>query len=143
VLLQYQEVEWDFNRWPNFTPREFACTCKICNGELYWDEASFDAIQLLRTLLGRPVHINSGHRCAAHNKSVGGKRLSKHLEIAFDISTKGHDREVLLAKAIHAGFTGVGMYVVFMHLDLGRQRYWFGGGEAQQIWMPIMNKVGL
>ena len=144
MLLKLEEVvEWDRERWPNFTPRELACLCKLCGGELYYDEASFDAIQSMRKHIGAPLEINSAHRCQAHNKLVGGVRLSKHLQIAFDVSTEGHGRQDMLEAAKTAGFTGVGMYSTFMHVDLGRKRHWFGGGSSAQLWMPIINKVGL
>lgn len=33
----------------------------------------------LRTVYGKPIHINSGYRCAALNKAVGGTSSSQHL----------------------------------------------------------------
>ena len=144
VLLKLSEVvEWGRERWPNFTPSELACLCSICQGELYYDESSFDAIQAVRDLLGKPVHINSGHRCVAHNRVVDGKRFSRHLKIAFDVSLEGHDRKEVLQAAVEAGFTGIGMYSTFVHMDLGRKRQWFGGGKSAELWLEILKEVKL
>lgn len=38
-----------------------------------------DRLQRLRTLLGRPIEINSGCRCMAHNIAVGGVSDSAHV----------------------------------------------------------------
>lgn len=142
LLMLSDAVEWDYGRWPNFAPRELACTCRACGGEIYYDEQAQDAIQTVRNLVGRPIKINSGHRCIAHNRLVGGVTQSQHLTIAFDVDLDGHDKEKLLTAAIRAGFTGLGFYITFMHMDLGRKRHWFGGGHSPQIWLPILSKVG-
>ena len=42
----------------------------------------------LRQAWGRPIHVNSGYRCPAVNKAVGGSRTSHHLRgMAADITT--------------------------------------------------------
>lgn len=143
MLVQYDKAKWDYDRWPNFTPKELSCMCKFCRGELYFDEQSFDAIQMLRHLVERVVFINSGHRCIAHNKLVGGVKQSEHLKMAFDVALAGHVHKNLLKSAVQAGFTGIGLYSTFIHLDLGRKRHWFGGGSAPQIWIPVLNGVNL
>lgn len=144
MLLKLSEVvEWDRERWPNFTPSELACLCSLCQGEFYHDDASFDAIQKVRDLLGKPIIINSGHRCVAHNRVVDGKRFSRHLKIAFDVSLEGRDKKEMLLAAIESGFTGIGMYSTFMHLDLGRKRHWFGGGKSSELWLEILKEVKL
>lgn len=33
----------------------------------------------VRTVLGFPIHVNSGYRCPALNKAVGGARTSAHM----------------------------------------------------------------
>lgn len=35
-------------------------------------------LQPVRTMIGRPIHINSGYRCDRLNKAVGGKPTSLH-----------------------------------------------------------------
>jgi hypothetical protein len=83
-----------------------------------------------------PLKINSAHRCAGHNKAVGGSPVSRHLRIAVDIDLPAHiDREKLYAEAIREGFTGIGRYETFIHLDRrpGKARWW-GGEKARAYW---------
>lgn len=109
--------------WKDFTPPEVAC--KHC-GELYLDEPSMDALQALRGRWGKAIVINSGHRCAVHNKSVGGAPRSQHLQIAFDCRCPKDDQPAFIAAAQSAGFTGIGRYPGrgFVHLDMGPKRQW-------------------
>lgn len=67
--------------------------------------------------MGKPLKINSGHRCAVRNQLVGGVLRSRHRKIAVDISLRGHDRHAMLAAAIALGFTGIGRGRTFIHLD--------------------------
>ena len=49
-----------------------------------------ETLEEVRTLFGKPVHINSGYRCPALNKAVGGVRNSAHLTgYAADIRING------------------------------------------------------
>lgn len=108
--------------WGSFTPKEIACSC--C-GEMYLDAAPMDALQKLRDTLGKPVRINSGHRCAKHNVEVGGKGSSMHLTIAFDCHCPKPEQKAFILTAIEAGFTGIGgNYKNFVHVDMGRFRRW-------------------
>jgi len=125
--------------WTYFTPAEIACRCGC--GELWpgsgempdsFHEA-MDALQELRELLGRPIRLNSAHRCADHNAAVGGAEDSQHLGLAFDCRCPA-DQAGFLAAAGECGFTGMGRYRPrarpprsgFVHLDLGPTRYWEG-----------------
>lgn len=127
---------WDEKRWPHFTKAEFSC--RHC-GAYYHAPYFFDALQRLRRDLGRPLHILSAHRCALHNAAVGGAPLSQHLTMATDISLKGHDRKAIVLAARAAGFRGFGYYVTFLHLDLGRQRHWFGSRKARDLWQIYLD----
>ncbi len=103
--------------WPDFTPAEVACKC--C-GELFYDSAAMDALQDLRNAWGRPIIVNSAHRCTKHNRDVGGVENSQHLKIAFDCRCPGRDQGAFIAAARAAGFRGIGRYPSrgFVHLDL-------------------------
>lgn len=115
----------------NFTRAELACRC--C-GE-YVDAPRFlEALQRLRDLIGVPLKINSGHRCALHNALIGGAAGSAHLHMAVDIDLRGIDRVKLSRLALEAGFTGFGFYTNFLHLDLGRARKWYGSAQARRAW---------
>lgn len=71
-----------------------------------------------------PFVINSGCRCKAHNKSVGGSPTSSHISTddspccAFDIAVpNSHARYVILSSLIKAGFTRIGIAKTFIHVD--------------------------
>ena len=50
----------------------------------------------IREIIGKPVIINSGYRCPALNKAVGGVKTSQHcLAEALDIKVKGKTAEEL------------------------------------------------
>lgn len=111
--------EWPFR---NFTPAEVAC--KHCD-EFYYDFRAMTALQLLRDGWGKPIIINSGHRCAQHNRAVGGAPASQHLKIAFDCRCPRADQEAFAAAAKRVGFTGIIRYPArgFVHLDLREKPY--------------------
>lgn len=112
-------------KWPNFTPQELSC--KHC-GEYFHDAKSLDALQNFRNCIGRPIKINSAHRCKIHNARVGGAAGSQHLKIAFDCRCPKAEQYLFAQIARHFGFTGVGFYPgkSFVHLDLGPAREWRG-----------------
>ena len=121
----WREVPWDKERWPNFSPCEPNIACPL-TGEFYLDEFAFDCLQRARTAVGVKFTINSGHRSPIHNAIVGGKPLSQHKKIAFDISILNHEDPVKVYQACRdAGFTGFGFYTTFIHVDTGRPRQWF------------------
>jgi len=135
IIKHYSMSPWDEERWPNFHPSEKRMHCKCC-GEFFYDEESFDLLQKARTIAGKPFKINSGHRCASYNKSLeksGSAKNSQHLQIAFDISTDGHDRKELYEALKEAGFTTFGFYKTFIHTDKRPNRRWYGKG-AKEIW---------
>lgn len=138
MYRHYSLVKWDKSRWPNFRPAERNLHCPHC-GEFYFDPASFDALQRLREEVNRPIRINSGHRCPLYNASplIGGAPRSMHKMIAFDVSLMGHDPQKLLKAARNAGFRGFGYYSKFLHLDIGRARYWITKGGAK-IWNGLI-----
>lgn len=137
LYSHYKDVPWDSARWPNFSPDEPQLFCPCC-GEFFLDTASFDKLQAVRTALGQPLHLNSGHRCPIHNARVGGAPLSQHKHIAFDISLAGHDKKALLEACRNAGFRGFGFYVTFMHVD-NRQNpaHWFINKQCRAAWDGI------
>lgn len=124
LYVHYSDYKGEWP-WKNFTPKEIAC--KHC-GELYLDPKSMDALQELRDTWGKPIVINSAHRCSVHNAAVGGSENSQHLKIAFDCRCPEVDQVAFCRHAQAAGFKGFGRYPKrgFVHLDCGPARAWWG-----------------
>ena len=115
----------DHRDWPfkYFTPEEIACKG---TGLILIDFDAISKLDELRDIIKEPFRPNSAYRSAVHNKNIGGSRNSMHLQgKAFDIPIKGKmTREKLHIVADHVGFTGIGDYDTFVHVDTGRKRYW-------------------
>lgn len=123
LYKHYSLVSQEVWRWPDFKPSEIACKG---TGELMIDFDAMDKLQALRKRLGVPFTPNSAYRSIAHNKKVGGSPNSMHLHgKAFDIPIKkGMTREQIKLAARSEGFTGIGEYGTFIHVDTGAARYW-------------------
>lgn len=118
----WSKVPTDVWRWKNFTPEEMASGR---GGDILIDTRAMDKLQALRDLMGVPFRINSAYRNPRHNALVGGKPLSRHVKgDAFDISIHNLDRVQLARYAEQVGFTGMGFYNSFLHVDTGRKRWW-------------------
>ena len=63
--------------------------------------------------LGRVITLNSAYRTPEYNARVGGAKNSLHVQ----------------RKAIDAGFTGIGCYDSFCHIDVGSKRHWGSSGS--------------
>ena len=131
IFPHYSQVRWDARRWPDFSPRELAC--RHCGECYHWPEF-IDRLQLVRSNLGKPIKINSGHRCLRYNLKIGGAPLSEHRKLATDLSLRRQDRHLLYKLCKLAGFTGFGYYQTFLHVDMGRRRFWYGGPVSKEIW---------
>lgn len=113
-----------------FSPEELRC--KGCApGRCHRDPYGYqpDAARLLDNLredMGQPLFINSAYRCPFHNAAVGGAAQSRHkMGDAFDISLRNiTDKTRLITAARMAGFSGLGFYGTFLHVDTGRPRRW-------------------
>lgn len=119
-------ASWDGVKY--FGRHEFACKCGKCGG--YPVEPSMELLGVLdeiRETVGLPVYINSGVRCAAHNKAVGGAYNSRHTYgDAADIRCPGKTPRQLYDiadKLLPKG--GVGLYSWGIHVDTrgGRARW--------------------
>jgi hypothetical protein len=102
----------------NFYLEEFKCPCGKCSGTMNIE--FIKQLQILRNEYGKPMRITSAFRCPDYNKKVGGAANSCHLYgIAVDIGlTSAVDRHSLIKAALKNGFTGIGVAVNFVHLDL-------------------------
>lgn len=81
-------------------------------------------LEKLRRIIGQPLPIRSGYRCARHNRSVGGAARSQHvLGRAADLP-RGL---VLPGHAVEAGARGIGTagpWVVHVDVRTGPTARW-------------------
>jgi len=113
----------------NFKAYEFECKCGCKQNEI--KQELVNLLQRVSDYVGnKPILINSGYRCAAHNKAIGGKRNSAHLRgTAADIKclTSGFRFELVNA-LFRCGFNRIGIYDTFIHADIDTEL------PANQIW---------
>lgn len=108
--------------WPHFKPVEIACRG---TGDIVVVPAFLNLLEELRDKLARPLTINCAYRSPLHNARVGGAPLSEHkFGRAADIACPVADRRSLLLAARSVGFTGIGYYASFLHVDTGPKRTW-------------------
>lgn len=72
-----------------------------------------------RAIAGVPFRINSGYRSVEHNKLVGGRVGSSHLNgLAADIGYTGSSQRYLILQALMSvGFCRFGFSNNFIHVD--------------------------
>lgn len=75
-------------------------------------------LQPLRSLYGKPMHINSGYRCKELNEAVGGVESSYHRQgLAADVRCE--NPKALLSCLLSSGlmFDQAILYPTFLHLS--------------------------
>lgn len=113
-------LEWDSQRWPNFTFDEMKCQE---TGEMGCDSDMLDMLQEMRNKRGRGIGIASGFRSARHSIESAKRKPGSHTQgIAIDPRvSSGRDIYELVSLAIAVGFTGIGIgrreAICKMHLD--------------------------
>lgn len=99
----------------NFKLEEFECSCCQENN------ISFDFVEELdkaRSEAGIPFVIESGYRCAEHNKKVGGVENSAHTQgLAADIVVNSSQARYKLLQALLPRFRRIGIGKTFIHVD--------------------------
>jgi len=116
----------------HFLRSEFACNCG-CGLDVV-DEGLAEVCDAVRKHFGKPVKVNSGCRCAAHNKAEGGREKTKdsvgsqHLYgRAADIVVKGVTAKDVQLWVKHTfPEISVGHYSTFTHVDSRTDgpKYW-------------------
>ena len=77
-----------------------------------------DKLEIVRGLFNQPVHINSGYRCPAINKAVGGYANSYHMKgMAADIVVADIP-PATVQEILRNWLGGMGTYQTFTHLDI-------------------------
>jgi len=102
--------------WNNFKTWEFACPCCGLNG---MSIRFIDKLDRSREIAKVRFKINSGYRCAIHNKKIGGSDTSSHLTgLAVDIKAEDYKtRFKILQSLIYVGFNRIGIRKDFIHVD--------------------------
>ena len=120
IMKNEQAREWLRRNSRHFSAKELECKCGC--GSLVIDTDLITKLEQLRVQRGKPVAINSGTRCPAHNAAEGGKTVSEHLSgQAVDIAAStSSDRFELLDLAIRCGFERIGIGKSFVHLGTSR-----------------------
>lgn len=79
-----------------------------------------ERLDVARSIASVSFILTSTIRCKQHNQDVGGVDASAHLSgFAADIkATNSHARYRILYGLIKAGFTRIGVYKTFIHVDL-------------------------
>lgn len=123
----------------NFNSGEFDCHGSGCCSETLVDQKLVEHLQKIRDHFGKAVTINSGYRCATHNKSVGGATNSYHTKgQAADIAVDGIKPIEVARYAEELGILGIGLYETdadgyFVHVDTRTSKsFWYGQGEASR-----------
>ena len=103
----------------NFKVGEFSCPCGCGMNKI--SVLLLDELQKVRDVLNAPITIDSGCRCAKHNKEVGGEDHSKHmLGLAADFKVKGFTPAQVHEKllSMYPDKYGIGLYPTWVHLDV-------------------------
>lgn len=131
----------------NFKSNEFACKGKGCCSSVQIDTNLVSYLQQIRNHFGAAVTINSGYRCAKHNKAVGGASGSYHTKgMAADIVVKGVKPAEVAKYAESIGVLGIGLYEAsdgnFVHIDTrSAKSFWYGHKQAYRSTFGGVNKV--
>ncbi|MBQ3585204.1 MAG: hypothetical protein II964_00690 [Synergistaceae bacterium] len=121
----------------HFKVSEFVCKCGCGFGrkEGDLDQRLIDMAETIRQAVGVPVRVNSGCRCAKHNRAVGGVKGSKHmLGKAADLSCSlGAAKLFQTVKKLYAegklpALDFCKEYKSWIHIDCG--------GKRNHIWEP-------
>jgi hypothetical protein len=97
------------------------------------DPGAAELARRIARATGRKLSIISAYRDRTKNKSVDGATNSNHMRgTALDIpwgtsTTEGKER--VLRAAIEAGAQGIGIYDIFIHVDIDTKRAWGPNGS--------------
>ena len=101
-----------------FKTSDFTCKCGCGKNNISTGLTAL--LDELREKIDTPIIINSGCRCVSHNKAVGGKMNSAHVDgLAVDIKVNNSPmRFKIISTACKLGFVRIGIGETFIHLDI-------------------------
>lgn len=120
---------------PHFNVQEFKCKCGGIHRILINSELP-KKLELLHNKLNcSKIIINSGHRCSAHDKNVGGSGYGQHVDgNAADIVCYDKFGKIISSKRVSCaaqdiGFGGIANIdasYTATHVDVRTSNYWKG-----------------
>lgn len=132
----------------NFRVNEFSCHGAGCCSNTTIDTTLVVFLQQIRDHFGKPVHVNSGYRCAKHNKAVGGASSSYHTKgMAADISVEDVAPAEVAKYCESIGLLGIGLYETvndgyFVHVDTRTKKsFWYGQAQKYRSTFGGVNPV--
>ena len=117
----------------HFRKEEFLCRCGKCEipAEVEANIVALveNVLDPLRERYGKPIVVNSGYRCAKHNREVGGVTQSQHLvgeaaDIKPTTNCTNFTNELARLKQIiieSKQFDQLIVYPTFLHVSWKRQ----------------------
>lgn len=102
----------------NFNRKEFACKCG-CGFDTV-DHGLVVILEDVRRHFEKPIKINSGCRCRAHNEAEGGSNGSQHTKgraVDFVVSGVNPDLVAVYLARVCFGRYGIGQYNGRTHVD--------------------------
>ena len=102
----------------HFKTSEFDCKCGCGKNNIHPEFVNM--LETARTWAGIAFVVNSGCRCESHNRKVGGKPDSAHLDgLAADIRANNNwYRYKILGALFRAGFQRILINRDFIHVDV-------------------------
>lgn len=125
----------------------FSDDVKNMSGDLGYSEVKQKVYDgLLRALdrlsaqgfLNESLRINSAYRTPEYNRRIGGSSRSSHVSgLALDVSMRGQTNEfrrAFITVTSQEGFTGIGSYNTFIHVDMrdSGRAFWISGNISQE-----------
>ena len=124
-----------------FKEQEFVCRC--CGGLPPFAKENIEALvenvlDPLRERYGKPIVVNSGYRCAKHNREVGGATNSQHMcgeaaDIRPTTNCTNYTNELKLLRQLiieSRKFDQLIVYPTFLHVSWKRR----GGNRRTVLW---------
>lgn len=110
----------------NFSKSDFQCCCVVCREDPARPATKSEAINALqdvRDFLGKPLIVNRGVSCPAHNGALGGAGDSRHLPQhadAIDLACNGSEEAYRIVRALITlgKFTFIEVSPHHIHIDM-------------------------
>ena len=119
----------------HFNIREFRCKCGR-NHDTKLDSDLADKLEKLHKALNcSKIIVNSGYRCAAHDKNVGGSGSGQHVNgtaadiVCYDKNGKRISSKIVSCAAQDIGFGGIANIdstYTATHVDVRSSNFWKG-----------------